>query len=115
VCYLSPSDKLSVEEGKRLVEQFISHELFVPGMATVWDLSYVDVSEWDRSAMIAFGRWVVSLEDKRGEAVTVLVAPDDATFGLARMLENWGDLENYNLEVVRSMEEADDWLREQGY
>ncbi|MBD3167645.1 hypothetical protein GF324_13680 [bacterium] len=113
--YITPQDELSVERGKELVQAFLEHEHFQPDMASVWDLSYVDVTDWDRSAMIAFGKWLTGFSQQRGKAQTVLIAPSDSTYGLARMLENWGDLDNYALEVVRTPEEADEWLRAQGF
>lgn len=84
---------------------------FVPTMNLIVDLSRADSSERSQFALQSFALTAkMRLQENKTKPMVAVIAPQDVSFGLARMYESLAALVSWNFCVFRTAGQALSWL-----
>ena len=109
ILYGSYKGAFTVQQFEKQLREIVSTAEFPPDVPTIWDLSETDVSQFDWN----FIQQLLEIRERfpaRGDALIAIVAPSDLTFGVSRMYTARGDSLPRQMQVFRTLPEAEAWL-----
>lgn len=101
---------LTVRTVEALAREVFALDAFVPGMGTLWDLRAADVSNTTSADLRHLRQTRMELAARRGPGRVALLAGDDLTFGISRMIEASTGAPGIQIMVFRDEEEAVEWV-----
>ena len=103
--------EFTVDEYLDGMEAFLRSEVFRPGIDSLWDFRQVSVQSVTADNLRSVAQYNKSLVPMRGESWRVaLVVSAEVAFGLSRMFAAYVESAPNEVEVFRSMAEAETWL-----
>lgn len=104
--------EFTLDEYLEGMEAFLHSEVFRPGIDSLWDFRKVSVQSVTTDVLRSIARYNRELAPERGESWRVaLVVSVDVAYGLSRMFAVYVESAPNEVEVFRSMAEAEDWLK----
>ena len=110
ILYGSYKGAFTVQQFEKQLREIVSTAEFPPDVPTIWDLSETDVSQFDWN----FIQQLLEIRERfpaRGDALIAIVAPSDLTFGVSRMYTARGETLPQQMQVFRTVTEAEAWLK----
>lgn len=101
---------LSVRTVEAIALNFFELDDFVPGMGTLWDLRAADASNTTSADLRQLKQSRAQLADRRGPGRVALLAEDDLTFGICRMIEASTEVPGIQIMVFRDEPAAVVWV-----
>lgn len=93
------------------MEAFLGSDVFRPGINTLWDFRQVSVDSVTPGILRSVAQYNQTLAPNRGETWKVaLVVSAEVAFGLSRMFSAYVDSAPNDVQVFRSMDDAEAWL-----
>lgn len=84
---------------------------FKKDMHVIWNLNDTDASDWGEEKFIGTIKLVRKNTKRRGSHYKIaIVAQKSLTFGIARMLESYAYELPQSIRVLKSMDDAYDWI-----
>ena len=106
------SGKVKADTYKEGTELIIKSAHFHPGIAAIWDFRDADIRSLTSNDAYGVIEYAKRMTSERGSAwLTAVVASEDVTFGMARMLELLSESAPYTMMVFHKMEDARKWIR----
>lgn len=103
---------VDINEIKNAFFDSLHHPDFKKEMNAIWDFSQADVSAISTQEILHLIKYLQQNINKRGaDFKMAIVASEDLSFGLAKMFQGLGMELPIAIRVVRSRDEAFEWLR----
>ena len=110
ILFGSYSGTFTLQEFETQLAEIVSTSTFPANVPTIWDLTEMDFSQMDWD----FINKLLEIRAKfptRGDALIAIVAATDLTFGVSRMYASKGDSLPQTMQVFRSIEDAEAWIK----
>ena len=110
ILFGSYSGAFTLQEFETQLAEIVSTSTFPANVPTIWDLTEMDFSQMDWD----FINKLLEIRAKfptRGDALIAIVAATDLTFGVSRMYASKGDSLPQTMQVFRSIEDAEAWIK----
>lgn len=101
---------LSVRRMESVIQEVVDRDDFVPGMGTLWDLRAADLSNVTSGDLRYLRQSRTDLAPRRGAGRVALLATDDLTFGISRMVEASTAVPGISIMVFRDEGQAVSWV-----
>ena len=101
---------LSIRAIEAVALEMFALDDFVPGMGTLWDLRAADASNTTSADLRQLRQSRAQLADRRGPGRVALLAEDDLTFGICRMVEASTEVPGIQIMVFRDELAAVGWV-----
>ncbi len=104
--------EISFEEVMSTLKQFLEGQ---PTMNVLWDFRKGSMAQLTSGDLERIADYAMLHSEKRAGGKTAVVVSRDLEYGLARVLDTLRDIRKlpYQLEIFRSVEEANQWLDEE--
>ena len=110
ILFGSYSGTFTLQDFETQLAEIVSTSTFPANVPTIWDLTEMDFSQMDWD----FINKLLEIRAKfptRGDALIAIVAATDLTFGVSRMYASKGDSLPQTMQVFRSIEDAEAWIK----
>ena len=104
--------EISFEEVMTTLRQFWEDQ---PTMNVLWDFREGSMAQFSFIEIERVADYVTFQAEKRAGGKTATVVSSDSEYGLSRLMDNLRDIRRVplQLEILRSIEEANQWLDEE--
>ena len=107
---VTPTESITVEVSKKLIEEMLSHPDFEKGMPSIWDLRETELMHINGNDVKEISGIATQQKDRRGKARIGFVVGSDLAFGLGRMFEMMNATSHLETRVFRDMQLAESWV-----